>query len=31
MQIVQQVVRSTKIIAGEIKWDEDPLSEHFAT
>jgi hypothetical protein len=31
MRIVQQVVRSTKIIAGEIKWDLDPLSEHFAT
>jgi hypothetical protein len=31
MRIVQQVVRSTKIVAGEIKWDLDPLSEHFAT
>ncbi len=31
MRIVQQVVHSTKIVAGEIKWDLDPLSEHFAT
>ncbi len=31
MRIVQQVVRSTKIVAGEIRWDLDPLSEHFAT
>ena len=31
MRIVQQVVRSTKIIGSEIKWDMDPLSEHFAT
>ncbi len=31
IRIVQQVVHSTKIVAGEIKWDLDPLSEHFAT
>jgi hypothetical protein len=31
MRIVQQVVRSTKIVTDEIKWDLDPLSEHFAT
>jgi hypothetical protein len=24
-------VRSTKIVTDEIKWDLDPLSEHFAT
>ena len=29
MRIVQQVVRSTKIICQDIKWDMDPLSEHF--
>jgi len=31
MRIVQQVVRSTKIVCNDIKWDMDPLSEHFAT
>ncbi len=31
MRIIQQVVRSTKITGDEIKWDMDPLSEHFAT
>ena len=31
MRLVQQVVRSTKIVCGDIKWDVDPLSEHFAT
>jgi hypothetical protein len=31
MRIVQQVARSTKIVCDNIKWDMDPLSEHFAT
>lgn len=31
MRLVQQVVKSTKIKCDEIKWDVDPLSEHFVT
>lgn len=31
MRIVQQVVRSTKIVCQDIKWDLDPLSEYYAT
>ena len=30
MRIVQQVVRSAKIKCEEIKWDLDPISQHFA-
>jgi hypothetical protein len=29
MRLVQQVVKSTKIKCNEIKWDVDPISEHF--
>ncbi len=31
MRIIQQIVQSNKITGSEIKWDMDPLSEHFAT
>ncbi len=31
IRIIQQFVRSTRITGSEIKWDMDPLSEHFAT
>ena len=31
MRIVQQVVKSTKVSYKEIKWDINPISEHFVT
>ena len=31
MRLVQQVLKSAKVTCKEIKWDLDPISEHFAT
>ena len=31
MRIVQQVVKSAKVTYKNIKWDIDPISEHYAT